>query len=231
MDLIEGFLESIQTGPARGPYPSVTLSYAQSLDGSIAARAGAPLAISCRESLTVTHRLRAAHDAILVGIGTLLADDPRLNVRLVAGEDPQPVVLDGKLRTPLTARLMQAQKKPWIAAGSAADICRREALEAAGARLLTLPLAARGRLSLEALLAALGQSGVRSLMVEGGSRVLSAFLEAGLADRAVITVAPRFVGGLNVYSASQEGVHPSLALEGVGRFGDDIIVWGNFNKT
>jgi len=76
--------------------PLVTLSYAQSLDGCIAARPGQPLAVSGPLSLTLTHQLRAAHDAILVGIGTVLADNPRLTVRLVEGQHPQPVVVDSR---------------------------------------------------------------------------------------------------------------------------------------
>ena len=83
--------------------PFVTLSYAQSLDGCIAAKRGQPLALSGPQSLTLTHQLRSAHDAIMVGIGTLLADNPRLTVRLVEGRDPQPVVLDSRLRFPSEA--------------------------------------------------------------------------------------------------------------------------------
>ncbi len=102
--------------------PYVTLSYAQSLDGSITARRGEPLAISGPESLEMTHRLRAEHDAILVGIGTLLADDPRLSVRLVAGADPQPIIVDSRLRFPLNARILLDGRSPWIATTEEAEI-------------------------------------------------------------------------------------------------------------
>ena len=80
--------------------PIVTLAYAQTLNGMIAKKRGEPLVLSCEESMVMTHQLRAEHDVILVGIGTVLADDPRLTVRLVEGEDPQPVVLDSHLRCP-----------------------------------------------------------------------------------------------------------------------------------
>jgi riboflavin-specific deaminase-like protein len=80
--------------------PFVTLSYAQSLDGSIADRPGRPLALSGEASMALTHSLRASHEAILVGIGTVLADNPSLNVRLVAGKNPQPIVVDSRLRFP-----------------------------------------------------------------------------------------------------------------------------------
>ena len=92
--------------------PLVTLSYAQSLDGSIARERGKPLALSGPESMRLTHQLRAAHDAILVGIGTVLADDPQLTVRLVEGKSPIPVILDSRLAISPTARLFQNPKKP-----------------------------------------------------------------------------------------------------------------------
>ncbi|MCK4899238.1 MAG: RibD family protein, partial [Anaerolineales bacterium] len=86
--------------------PLVTLSYAQSLDGSIAVRRGSPLSLSSPEAMTLTHRLRAAHETILVGIGTVLADNPRLTVRLVEGRNPQPIILDSHLRLFLDANLL-----------------------------------------------------------------------------------------------------------------------------
>ncbi|MEZ4684476.1 MAG: GTP cyclohydrolase II, partial [Caldilineaceae bacterium] len=94
--------------------PFVTLSYAQSIDGSIAAADGRPLRISGDRAMQMTHMLRAAHDAILVGVGTVLADDPRLTVRLAPGNDPQPIILDSSLRTPLTARCLQNARAPWL---------------------------------------------------------------------------------------------------------------------
>ena len=90
--------------------PFVTLSYAQSLDGSIAARRGEALGLSGPESLRLTHRLRSMHDAILVGIGTVLSDNPRLTVRLVNGQNPRPIVVDSRLRIPLNCRLFAENK-------------------------------------------------------------------------------------------------------------------------
>ena len=107
--------------------PWVTLAYAQSIDGSIAAWRGKPLAISNTASMEITHHLRARHQAILIGIGTLLADDPQLNVRLVPGDDPQPVVLDNHLRFPTGARLRGGSKQPWIMASSEASPRREDA--------------------------------------------------------------------------------------------------------
>src|SRR5574341_453241 len=112
--------------------PLVTLTYAQSLDGSIAARRDARLELSGPQTLRLTHHLRSTHDAILVGIGTVLADDPRLTTRLVEGKNPQPVIVDTHLRIPLTARLLQnPDSRPLLIASPEADSSARQTLEAA----------------------------------------------------------------------------------------------------
>lgn len=209
--------------------PFVTLSYAQSLDGCVTARAGSPLALSGAESLEMTHALRAAHDAILVGIGTVLADDPSLTVRLVEGENPQPVVVDSHLRLPLHARLLQRKDPLWIATTDAAPRSRRLALEAVGARILRLPALADGRVDLAALLPELGALGMTSLMVEGGPSILTSFLAARLADYAVVTIAPLFVGGLHAVNGALHNTGPTLPrIENpqLLQLGPDATLWG-----
>jgi GTP cyclohydrolase II len=210
--------------------PLVTLSYAQSLDGSIAARRGEPLQLSGPESMALTHRLRLAHDAILVGIGTVLADNPRLNARLVEGDDPQPVVLDSRLRTPLNARLLQGDCKPWIATLADAQVERRVQLERLGARVFPLPSGEAGGVSLPHLLELLGGLGIRSLMVEGGARVISAFIRQRLVDRLVVTIAPRLVGGLRAFEMKVDNRQivplPRLHKVGYEQLGEDLIAWG-----
>jgi 3,4-dihydroxy 2-butanone 4-phosphate synthase/GTP cyclohydrolase II len=208
--------------------PFVTLTYAQSLDGSIAAAPGRPLALSGPVSSTLTHALRAAHDAILVGIGTVLADDPRLTVRLVAGPNPQPVVLDSHLRLPPTARLRHHPRGVWLATTAAAG--GGDEL-AQSATLLSLPAGDDGRVDLAALVAELGRRGVRSVMVEGGQRVLSSFLAQRLADTLVVTLTPQVGGGLPAFDLSpgagerQEPVrlHRIAYLPA----GDDLVVAGD----
>ena len=139
--------------------------------------------------MAMTHGLRAAHEAILVGIGTVLADNPRLNVRLVEGPDPQPVILDSRLRFPPYANLLKNGRSPLIAANAGADAERRQALEAAGARVLVLP-GNNGWVDLADLLKHLGSMGINSLMVEGGARVITSFLASRLVDQVVLTLAP-----------------------------------------
>src|SRR5262249_55310613 len=119
--------------------PFITLSYAQSIDGCIAARSSEPLALSGSQSLELTHRLRAAHDAILVGIGAVLADNPRLTVRLTEGKNPQPIIVDSRLRLPRTANVLRSGSGPvWVATTETADVERQRMLEAAGARVMRL---------------------------------------------------------------------------------------------
>jgi 3,4-dihydroxy 2-butanone 4-phosphate synthase/GTP cyclohydrolase II len=215
--------------PVRRDRPYVTLTYAQSLDGSIAARRGEPLVISGPEALRLTHQMRAHHDAILVGVGTVIADDPRLTVRHARGPNPQPVILDSRLRFPLWAKLLKGERRPWIATTEAADPGRQAALEAAGARVFRLPAGPNGLVSLPALLAQLHQRHIRSLMVEGGATVISNFLAEHLADRLVLTIAPLLLGGLNAVANLGQlngQVIPRLAQPRYQALGQDVILFG-----
>lgn len=209
--------------------PLVTLTYAQSLDGSIAARPGHPLSLSGTESQTFTHRLRARHDAILVGIGTVLADNPRLSVRLVPGRSPQPVVLDSRLRFPSYSHLLKDGCSPWIATSEKADPGRQKELEHLGAVVLRLPLAVGGGIDLPALLGVLAGRGINCLMVEGGAQVIASFISSRLVDQVIITIAPVLVGGvrvLNYYPLSSAGPFPRLCRVSFHQLGEDLIVWG-----
>ena len=210
--------------------PFVTLSYAQSLDGSIALPSGGPLRLSSDQSMTMTHALRAVHDAILVGIGTVLADDPRLTVRLVAGDNPQPVVLDTHLRLPVDSRLLSHPKGVWLATTDA-GFPRHDVLGNTGARIIHVPATDRERIDLNALLCRLGERGIGSVMVEGGAQVLSSFLCGGLANAAVITVAPFYVGGASPLAqadgaGSKVQNFPRLELSATMQVGPDLVLWG-----
>ncbi len=184
------------------PRPHVTLTYAQSLDGSIAPARGKGLAISGPEALRMTHQLRAEHDAILVGIGTVLADDPQLTVRYVTGENPQPIVVDSHLRFPVHARLLGNSRKPWIITtpdNLPASKPREEilkVLKSKGATILTAPATPEGQVDLPEMLRMLSTLGITRLMVEGGARIIEAFLRERLVDEVVLTIAPLFIGGL-----------------------------------
>jgi riboflavin-specific deaminase-like protein len=228
LDQVREILQGAAAHRRRLGRPQVTLSYAQSLDGSIADLPGRPLALSGSQSMAMTHSLRAAHDAILVGIGTVLADNPRLNVRLVPGPDPQPVVVDSRLRFPPYASLLKNPRAPWIATGDSADPERQQALEAAGARVLRLP-GSNGWIDLAELLDHLGVMGVNSLMVEGGAQIITSFLASRLVDQVVLTIAPLLVGGLRVVNHlghSSRRRFPRLKNLSYQQLGDDLLLRG-----
>ncbi|MEI7448964.1 MAG: RibD family protein [Desulfomonile sp.] len=231
MNFIEPVLEVAAAHRQRTGRPFVTLSYAQSLDGCISARPGVALALSGRQSLKLTHKLRAEHDAILVGIGTVLSDNPRLNVRLVDGDNPRPIVVDSRLRLPLDCNLLtQESGRPWIATIEKPDKKRSIALEAAGASILTLPSNSKGQVNLHALLDKLAGLGINSLMVEGGARIITSFLLERLANYIVLTVAPVLVGGLRAVSdLGQSDPKNCLRIKNRGHrwLGEDLILWGH----
>jgi GTP cyclohydrolase II len=203
--------------------PVVTLSWACTATGAIAAPDGSRTAVSGDESLVLTHRLRAMHAAILVGIQTVLSDDPLLSVRLVEGPQPRPVVLDSRLRTPARARLLsRPDTAPWIFHAGSAGAAGEELLRA-GARLFAVGCTAEG-LDLREVLAVLSAQGIGSVMVEGGARVLAAFLTAGLAAQAVVTTSPSRMDGIRGPSI------PHFATTMRERYGKDIVLWGSFRS-
>jgi len=213
--------------------PSVTLCYAQTLDGRLATRTGSSRWISGEESLRLTHQLRADHDAIMVGVGTVLADDPRLTVRLVPGRDPLRVVVDSRLRTPLGAAVLRdgAAIGTVLAASHLASPDRRAAVEDLGAAVVMTTPDPDGRVDLAALLDALGQRGIRSVMVEGGAGLITAILRQRLANRIAITIAPKIlgagieaVGDLGIDDLDHAVILGDLAVE---RYGNDLLLTGS----
>jgi GTP cyclohydrolase II len=216
--------------------PWVTLSYAQSLDGSIAAAMpGKRLQLSNPHSQALTHQLRSMHDAILVGINTVLTDDPQLTVRLVKGKNPQPVVLDGRLRLPLGAKLLRPPcVAPIVATTAKASAAREKRLRAAGARVIRVRSRRNGLLDLRMLLAHLHELGIRSLMVEGGASVITAFLAAQLVDQMIVTIAPRVVGGLNAVMPfaprMRSRIDGGLMNVQYHVFDGDLVVYADMNK-
>jgi len=208
--------------------PLVTVSYAQSIDGSIASRNREQLQLSSNQSMMLTHRIRASCDAILIGINTLLIDDPQLTVRLVEGVSPLPIVLDSKLRIPPESRLLQRQNPGCLLASTIEQGNKRVSeVENLGAEVVCCRPDSRGKVDLADLLYQLGQKGIRSIMVEGGSKVITSFLESQLVDQMIITITPRLIGGLPVVgrSLSMAGKYPSLSQFSHHLSGPDIILW------
>jgi GTP cyclohydrolase II len=175
--------------------PLVTLSYAQSLDGCITAKRGRPTPLSGPESSEATHLVRSHHEGVLIGVKTLISDDPRLNVRLVQGSHPRPVILDSNLNSPLDRRLWSENNHPLILCGKSAPDEKHKEFEGKGVEIRRLETDPHGRLLLSEVLHQVKDSGIDSLMVEGGGEVISSFIAEGLWDRAAITVAPCWING------------------------------------
>ena len=224
----------------------VTVAWAQTIDGSIAARRGVRTTLSGAESMRYTHYLRSRHDAILVGVGTVVADDPRLNTRLVAGRSPRVVVVDSRLRCPAGARIFDASHRdrrggPLIAyAADGADAScdrRRRALEERGATVVAVPGSSDGAVALSPLLSILWAQEISTVMVEGGARVLSSFFASGLVDYVAITIAMRLLQGYRLCgqrSENRSAAPWSTSVVDSRRFslGEDLLLLGrpNFDR-
>jgi len=208
--------------------PFVIVTYAQGLDGSIADRNRKPLAISGKDSMRFTHWLRSIFDAILVGIETVRVDNPKLTVRQVPGTSPQPIVLDTRLRISTKARLLRRNdRRCWVVGGATIEASKKAALERAGAEVLSCNTASNGRIDLNRLMQLLTDLSINSLMVEGGARVITGFINAGLVDRLIVTIAPKLIGGLNAIDRRSLSVRPFLTMEQVGYqpLGEDIVLF------
>ena len=180
--------------------PHVTLKYAQSFDGRIATRNGHNELISGPETLQLCHQIRAASDAILVGVGTVIADDPSLTTRLVEGPSPHRFVLDSRLRTPLSARLVETARAVPTSIVYLEDTIRntvedpRTSLHAKGVSTLAVAADPKGYCDLHELLESMWDLGIRTLMVEGGAGVITSMLRESLVDKLVLVQAPLAIG-------------------------------------
>lgn len=225
-----------QTGAVPGgERPFVTLSYAQSLDGSIAVSAQTACALSGRAALGLTHHLRSRHDAVLVGVNTVISDDPQLNVRLCSGPSPQPVILDSQLRIPDEARVLSGSgRQPIIVTTIAAGRSDRASSLRKRAQVVAVEADPQGCVDLGAALVALAGCGVRSVMVEGGAQIISQFLRTGVVDYCVITIAPRLIGGVRAVDGLQQDASATpLGLRSCRyhTLDDDLIAYGTFGDV
>jgi len=212
--------------------PHVTLKAAMTLDGKIADLHGASKWITGEAARRSAHRLRSESDAIVVGVGTVLRDDPELTVRLDRPwpREPLLVVLDTAARTPREARLIRAgaPERALIVVGAEAPEDRTRALAAAGASIVRCRTA-DGRVSLESLLTELFAREIRAVLVEGGGEVHASFLDAGLLDRVAVYVAPLLVGGRQATPVVGGGGRELKSAVKLGRMvttpmGDDLLI-------
>ena len=240
------FFKTIQTG-----LPLISLKWAMSLDGKIATPGGHSKWITSEESRAAAHRLRARHDAVLIGIGTLLVDSPQLTCRISspasaslpgtgvmpALRQPQRIILDSSARTPLDAPLWDAPGGGPVTIVCSASTPRErvDALRARGARIVEAPGDTAG-LDVREALQSLAKLRIQSILVEGGARVLGSFVDARVADRAFIFIAPKIIGGAGGLSAvggrGVAGVADALRLHSlhVTPIGTDVLVDGALSE-
>ncbi|KAG0702725.1 dihydrofolate reductase-like domain-containing protein [Suillus ampliporus] len=217
--------------------PLVTLTFAQSLDGKIAGRGGKQLILSGRESMLMTHWMRTKHDAILVGIGTALNDDPQLNSRHIPEDErpshlPRPVVLDANLRLGPDCKLLKNYRerkgrRPWVICDANLSLERKSILENAGARVI------RRFIMIPDLLKVLYNFGIKTLMVEGGATIIGSFLAESarpkpnaIIDTLIITIAPTLIGddGVSYGEGLSTAQVPSLKHIRTEVMGRDVVI-------
>lgn len=208
--------------------PHVRLKLALSADGAIGRRGEGQIGISGPASRTRAHLLRAQSDAIAVGVGTVIADDPALTCRLpgMTEQSPIRVVFDSDARTPLSARLLSdvISVPVLILVGEDADGDRRAALAEAGAEVLPVPRGPDGRIHLAQALARLSGRGITTILVEGGAELAEALIAAGLVDEVHLVEAPVVLGGERVVpfgGRGMEALAPSFEVLQVERLGED----------
>jgi diaminohydroxyphosphoribosylaminopyrimidine deaminase/5-amino-6-(5-phosphoribosylamino)uracil reductase len=217
-DTLTGFTHRVTLGR-----PMVTLKLASTLDGRIATRTGESQWITATPARRVAHALRGRHDAVMVGVGTVLADNPDLTCR-IPGFRPTPnvrVIADSHLRTSLTSRLLTTAKDvpTWFLLREGTNLAREDAFIDLGAKLIKIPGSPAG-IDLKAAMAALGAAGLTRLLVEGGGQLAAALLRADLVDRIAWFHAPAIIGGDGWPAVQAFGTE---TLDQMSRFRRDCI--------
>ncbi|KKM12961.1 DeoR faimly transcriptional regulator [Clostridiales bacterium PH28_bin88] len=232
--LNEVFVKYITTG-----LPWVVMKAAMTMDGRIATRTGHSRWVTGEESRLHVHRLRHRYDAIMVGIGTVLADNPLLTTRLPEHEGKQPlrVILDSRLRLPVDARVVRdtSDAGTLVATTERHDPGKKAALEERGVEVAVIP-GLGPRVDLPALMRLLGQRQITGILLEGGSEVNAAALAAGIVDKTLFFIAPKIVGGAGapgpVGGKGVSTMEKAQRLKDVTveRFGPDLLVSGYLEK-
>lgn len=215
----------------------IIAKWAMTLDGKIATRTGDSRWISSEESRQYVHKKRAMVDAIVVGIRTVLRDDPLLTCRIKGGRNPKRIVVDRRAELPLSSRLVQTVKDAdvFVATTPVAPKERVRELEAAGCKIMELKGGAEG-VDVLSLIQALGRMSFTNVLIEGGGTLLGTFFDKKLVDRVMVFIAPHIVGGVDaktpVMGIGVEKITDSLHLEDVliSRFGEDILIEGIVSK-
>ncbi|MBO4400835.1 MAG: bifunctional diaminohydroxyphosphoribosylaminopyrimidine deaminase/5-amino-6-(5-phosphoribosylamino)uracil reductase RibD [Selenomonadaceae bacterium] len=211
--------------------PFVTAKFACSLDGKIATTTGESQWISCEEARAYAHRLRDVNDAIMVGIGTVLADNPSLTTRIPDGKNPVRIIVDSQARTPLDSKILtDAQATTIIAVSRTAPSERVVALKNLGAEII---VAGKTQVDLKILMSELARREITSILLEGGGTLNFSMLRAGFVDRVLAFVAPKIIGGKNALTPVEgegfEKLADAVALKNISaeKIGSDILIRGD----
>jgi diaminohydroxyphosphoribosylaminopyrimidine deaminase/5-amino-6-(5-phosphoribosylamino)uracil reductase len=231
----EAFITYVTTGR-----PFVIAKCAATLDGRIATRTGDSKWVTGEAARRFVHRLRHAVDAIMVGINTVVKDDPSLTTRLGdrEGKDPARIILDTHLSIAPDARVLQqaSTAETILVAGKGLEQRKKAVFEKAGVRVIEAPLK-HGRIDIAALIEQLGAMEISSLLIEGGSQVLASAFSAGIIDKVQFFYAPKILGGddgIPICSGpGAELMRQSIALKDIAvqRFGDDVLIEGYVEKA
>lgn len=233
--LNEAFVKYVRTGR-----PFVTVKCASTLDGRIATKTGDSKWVSGEESRTFVHRMRHAVDAIMVGVDTVKRDDPSLTARLsnAKGRDPERIILDTRLSISDSAKIMQLDSRAgtMIITGSEISVEKKNRLERKGIQVIQSAVKS-GLIDLNSLMDFLSASGITSLLVEGGGRVIASALKDGIVDKVIFFYSPRILGGDDGVPICR-GAGPALMRDSiplknisVRRFGDDVMIEGYIDRS
>lgn len=232
-EINEGFFKHVNTG-----FPFVILKLAATLDGKIATFTGDSKWIGTETQRKYAHKLREKVDAVVVGVETVIRDNPQLNVRLSSKSvhHPTPVVLDSRLRIPLESQLLKTHKSPIIATLPMSDPKKIEELEKKGARVLITDMDENGHVDLSKLLTKLGEMEITTVLVEGGSEVAASFLKKNLLDKIIFFYAPKIVGAdgtsmigkLGILKISEAFSIRKIKLKAIG---EEFVVEGHVGRV
>jgi len=209
--------------------PYITLKFAQTLDGRIAAKDGSSKWISGPKARKFAHRLRAKNDAILVGAKTVLKDNPSLTTRFVKGKSPARIIIDGKLKISLNSTLVKTANRirTIVVTSGSSPKKKMEKLKKKGIDLIALSASRSGNIDLRRIIRILSKKGIKSILVEGGSEILTSFIRLRLADNITVIISPK-ISGKGIEAIGDLGIQNikkalSLKVNKIKRLGDDVI--------
>ena len=217
--------------------PFILMKYAMTLDGKIAAVTGDSKWVTGKQARHHVQETRRRLSAIMVGIGTVLADDPMLNCRIEDGVDPTRIIIDSNLRLPLDSQIVATSTRiPTYVFAANVNADKQKALESAGVHVVYAPDASTGRVDLPQVIDKLGEMQIDSVLLEGGGTLNGAFMQLGLVDRVQAYIAPKLIGGADAKGPVGGAGIPlmcdaqALLDPTITRLGDDILIEGRIQK-